>query len=96
MTNPIGHFGTVYLARAKRAEDFLLVLKCLEKDHIEASGSQTQVRREIEVGLSGYTLLIADHEATEVDLGECSEAERSGIPISYDCMAGSMTRLEYL
>ena len=45
-----GHFGTVYLARAKRAEDFLLVLKCLQKAHIEASACQTQVRREIEVG----------------------------------------------
>ena len=44
-----GHFGAVYLARAKRADDFLLALKCLQKKDIERNGSETQVRREIEV-----------------------------------------------
>lgn len=45
----VGHFGAVYLARAKRADGFLLALKCLQKSDIERNGSETQVRREIEV-----------------------------------------------
>lgn len=44
-----GHFGAVYLARVKRADGFLLALKCLQKKDIEQNGSETQVRREIEV-----------------------------------------------
>lgn len=44
-----GHFGKVYLARAREAESFVLVLKCLEKAEIAAQSVQTQVRREIEI-----------------------------------------------
>jgi len=45
-----GHFGKVYLARVRSADDpFVLVLKCLSKDDVINENVQTQVRREIEV-----------------------------------------------
>lgn len=45
-----GHFGKVYLARLK-ADDFLLVLKCIPKQSLVSEGGEHQVRREIEVSL---------------------------------------------
>jgi hypothetical protein len=57
----IGHFGKVYLARLRSSTNpFVLVLKCLPKEEVLKEGVSIQVRREIEVGRSTRTLLLAE------------------------------------
>jgi aurora kinase len=44
-----GKFGRVYMARTKGEHQFILALKCLNKEELVKAKVERQVRREIEI-----------------------------------------------